>query len=70
MATQQRIYKISDKAGITQLVKASTQAQALRFAARGQFAIDVASGIDVADLMSAGLKVADASGEEEEGSAE
>lgn len=60
----QRVYRVTDKAGTVQLVKASTQAQALRFAARGHFSVDVASGLEVADLMSAGVPVNDATADE------
>ena len=63
----QRIYRVADKAGKVQLVKAGTQAQALRFAARFEFTVEVASGIEVADLMLAGVNVADAAAHEEAG---
>lgn len=60
----QRVYQVTDKAGVIQLVKAGTQAQALRFAARGQFSVEVASGLNVAELMQAGVPVNDATAEE------
>lgn len=65
--TQQRIYEVKDKeTGKVSLVKATTQAQSLRFAARDKFAVEVASAIRVAELMADGAKVQDATTEEVE----
>lgn len=72
---QQRIYEVAQKEPkqdgekavfVTTLVKASTQAQALRFVARDKFAVEVASAVRVAELMADGAKVLDATAEEVE----
>ena len=59
MATEQRIYKVTGN-GRTQLVRASSQAQALRHIAGEIFTVEVAKIIEVADLIVKGvhLKVA------------
>ena len=67
MATEQRIYKVTGN-GRTQLVRASSQAQALRHIASDIFTVEVAKTIEVADLMVKGvhLKVAVPSAEQAE----
>lgn len=65
--TQQRIYEVKDKeTGKVSLVKATTQAQSLRYVARDKFAVEVASAVRVAELMADGAKVKDATAEEAE----
>jgi ribosome biogenesis SPOUT family RNA methylase Rps3 len=56
MATEQRIYKVTGN-GAEHLVQATSQAQALRHVAGKQYAVDVAKAIDVAQLMSKGIKI-------------
>lgn len=64
---QQRIYEVKDnETGKVSLIKATTQAQSLRFVARDKFAVEVASAIRVAELMADGAKVLDATAEEVE----
>ena len=60
-----RIYKITSKdTGGVSLVKAGSQAQAMSHVAKSEFAISVATAMEVADLVSAGIKVEDAAKEE------
>lgn len=54
---QTRIYKISNEAGEKFLVKASSQAQALRHIAGRHYNVSIAKASDVADMMSDGVKV-------------
>lgn len=57
-----RIYAVEEDnvGGVTRLVKATNQAQALRHVARDRFDVRVASALEVADLMASGVKVQDA----------
>lgn len=59
MATEQRIYIVTGN-GKTHLVRAMSQAQALRHIAGEMFTVEIAKAVDVADLMAKGvhLKVA------------
>ena len=56
MATEQRIYKVTN-GGVTHLVQAASQAQALRHVAGKTFTVEVAKAIDVATHMSKGATV-------------
>ena len=56
MATEQRIYKVTGN-GAEHLVQAVSQAQALRHVAGKQYAVDVAKALDVAQMMSKGIKI-------------
>ena len=56
MAAEQRIYTVSNDA-VTHLVQASSPAQALRHVAGKTYAVNVAKGIDVAQLMSKGIQL-------------
>ena len=56
--TTQRIYTVKNKKdGAITLVKAATQAQAIRFVSGGMFDIEVTSAVELADLMIAGNTV-------------
>ena len=59
MATEQRIYIVTGNSK-TNLVRAMSQAQALRYIAGEMFTVEVARAVEVADLMAKGvhLKVA------------
>lgn len=65
----ERVYAVCD--GVkTRLVRASTQAQALRHVARDTFTVAVASALETAELMNLGVKLeAAAAGTEVEGDA-
>lgn len=54
MATEQRIYIVTGN-GKTNLVRAMSQAQALRHIAGEMFTVEIARAIDVADLMAKGV---------------
>ena len=54
-----RIYAVAKK-DETAFVKATNQAQALRFVARNTYAVSVASSVSVADHMTKGGKILDA----------
>ncbi len=58
-----RIYLTEKKDGSKALVKATNQAQGLRHIARNEFSIKVASALDVAECMAAGMAVEDATKE-------
>lgn len=61
MSNQKRIYIVTDKAAkVDFLIKATSQAQAVRHVARMQFDVSVASAVDVADKLTAGVKLEDA----------
>ena len=63
---QARIYRVIDKHNIkTTMVKATSQAQALRHVAKNRFAIDVPSALDVADYLTAAGTIEDATTEPE-----
>lgn len=64
--TAARIYCVAeaDENGAKHYVKATTQAQALRHVARHRYTVEVATAIEVADAMSGGAKVADATKED------
>jgi len=61
-----RIYKVTNKAGITQGIRAATQAQAIRHAARGEYKAAVASQDDIVSMMSAGVKIEEAGKEQDD----
>lgn len=61
-----RIYISTDADGNARLIKANNQPQALRYMARKHFAIAPATGIQVAEAMSTGARVEDATKEVEE----
>jgi len=58
--TAARIYAVTGPAGERVLVKAKSQAQALRHVTAKLFAVRVASALDVADYVAAGGALADA----------
>jgi len=60
MSTQARIYIVTAANGDSMLVKANNQAQALRHIARSIYTVRAASALEVADEMSAGQKIEDA----------
>lgn len=61
MATPTRIYLVGDGTNPSRLVKAVSQAQALMHVARAQYRyLRAASATDVAQLMTEGAKVEDA----------
>ena len=60
---QTRIYEVRDASGAPFLVKASSQAQALRHIAGRHYKVSVAKATDVAELMMSGVKVEDAKSE-------
>lgn len=61
MSNQKRIYIVTDKAAkVDFLIKATSPAQAVRHVARMQFDVSVASAVDVADKLTAGVKLEDA----------
>lgn len=56
-----RLYVVTDATSNTKhLIKAATQAQAVRHVAAARLSCSVASGLEVADLMSAGVVPEDA----------
>lgn len=64
MATAIRPYTVKDNTtGAVRLVRAANQAAARSHVARDRFAVEVASANEVIDLMSAGIKVEDATPE-------
>lgn len=60
---QTRIYVVMNDAGDPFLVKASSQAQALRHIAGRYYSVRIAKTTEVVDLMSKGTKVEDAKSE-------
>ena len=56
MAVDQRIYKVTNGDN-TYLVQATSQAQALRHVAWRLYSVEVAKAMDVAHLMSDGVKL-------------
>ena len=61
MSNPKRIYIVTDRtAKVNFLIKANSQAQAIRHVARMQFDVSVASAVDVADKLTAGVKLEDA----------
>lgn len=56
MAVDQRIYKVTNGDN-TYLVQAASQAQALRHVAGRLYSVEVAKAMDVAHLMSDGIKL-------------
>ena len=56
MAVDQRIYKVTN-GDTTYLVQATSQAQALRHVAGRLYSVEVAKAMDVAHLMSDGVKL-------------
>lgn len=56
MAVDQRIYKVTNGDN-TYLVQATSQAQALRHVAGRLYSVEVAKAMDVAHLMSDGVKL-------------
>ena len=56
MAVDQRIYKVTNGDN-TYLVQATSQAQALRHVAGRLYSVEVAKAMDVAHLMSDGIKL-------------
>lgn len=66
MSTE-RIYTVTGPGDKVSLVKAANQSQALRHVARNTFQIEVASAVQVADLMISGVKVEQASTEPQQG---
>lgn len=63
MSTQARIYIVQSANGDQTLVKATTQAQALRHVARNAFTVRAAAAIEVADMMANGKQFEDATKE-------
>ena len=62
-----RIYEVCDnETGASNFVKASNQAQAVRHVARSKFSNAVASSVAVADHMTKGGKILDATGPQQE----
>ena len=59
MANDRRIYKVKD-ANKVYLVRAMSQAQALRHVARYLFSVEVARATEVADLIIAGVRLEEA----------
>jgi hypothetical protein len=58
----QRIYIVSDNDTTgARLVKATSQAQAIRHVAESRYNVEVASAMDVADMMVSGITVENAS---------
>lgn len=55
--SNERIYTVTGPGESVRLVKATNQAQAIRHVARNTFQVEVASAVQVADLMIAGTKV-------------
>ena len=55
-----RVYKVVNKAGEKQAIRAQNPAQAIRHAARNEYTAKVASQSDLIDMLSAGIKVQDA----------
>jgi hypothetical protein len=68
IVSETRIYRISEinsPAGkLCALVRAGTQAQAIRHVVRNRFSADVATQDDLVGLLSAGVKVEDAGKED------
>jgi len=60
MSTQARIYIVTAANGDSMLVKANNQAQALRHIARSIYTVRAASALEVAEEMSVGQKIEDA----------
>lgn len=59
--TATRIYAVTNKeTGFEHLVRAANQAQAIRHAARNQFAVEVATQDQLVELIAAGVKVEEA----------
>lgn len=61
-----RIYSVAANGGGTVFVKAANQAQALRHVARNTYSVSVASSVAVADHMTNGGKIFDATGPQQE----
>ncbi len=55
--SQQRIYLITAANGDVMLVKATNQAQALRYIARSIYTVRAATALEVAEEMSCGLQI-------------
>ena len=67
MASDVRIYEVCDnETGTSSFVKATNQPQAMRHVARSKFSIIVASSVSVADHMTRGGKIIDATGPRQE----
>lgn len=67
MTTQARIYAVRDtETHVDSFVKATNQPQAMRHIAKSRFHISVASSVAVADHMTAGGKILDATGPQKE----
>ncbi len=67
MASEVRIYAVANRdSGETHYVKATNQPQAMRHIARSKFTVSVASSVAVADHMTGGGKILDATGPQKE----
>ena len=67
MSTPARIYKITDtEDNSIHLVKASNPAQAIRHIAKTRFKFCIPSGIEIAERITAGGAVSDATKQEQE----
>lgn len=67
MASDVRIYEVRNKeTGDADFVKATNQPQAVRHVARSKFSVRVASSVSVADHMTGGGKILDATGPQQE----
>ncbi len=67
-ATPVRLYAVTRKDGSTRLVKASSQAQALRHVAIDEYAVTIPSPLTTVDLVSNGVAVEIAGIHEEDAS--
>ncbi len=66
--TPVRLYAVTRKGGDTRLVKASSQAQALRHVATDEYAVTIPSPLTTVDLVSNGVAVEIAGIHEEDAS--
>lgn len=66
MSTQTRIYLVTDtESGKKRLVRASNQPQAVRYAARNKFSVEVAGQDDLVSLVGTGCPVEEAGADEQ-----
>lgn len=63
MTTQARIYQVQALNGDSILVKATTQAQALRHVAKSIYTVRVPTALEVAEELEVGQKIEDATKE-------
>lgn len=66
MSTPTRVYLVTHAKGAKRLVRASSQAQALRHASRGDYTVDVPTQDELVTALTSGTKVEDAKESDDE----